>query len=197
MKKLTLLFALAFAGFSQTALAQEAPRAELFGGYSYLRVRPGDGIDSIGAHGFTASIAGNVTRNFGLVAEFSRHSKSESINFSDLLNQPGLGTFGARVRAHTYLFGPRVTLRTGNLEPFAHALFGAANGRAEASGIGLAERESGTAFTYALGGGLDLKVHDNFAIRLGQLDYLRTRVSGEGLNSTRYSVGIVIRMGSR
>jgi hypothetical protein len=93
--------------------------------------------------------------------------------------------------------GPRVTLRTGNLEPFAHALFGAANGRAEASGIGLAEGESGTAFTYALGGGLDLKVHDNFAIRLGQLDYLRTRVSGEGLNSARYSVGIVIRTGSR
>lgn len=197
MKRLILFAVVVLAGLPHSARSQDAPKAELFGGYSYLRVQPDDGIDGIGASGFTASLAGNLTRSIGLVAEFSRHSKSDSINLSDLLNQPGLGTFKARVRATTFLFGPRFTLRTGNLEPFAHALFGSANGRVEASGVGLSERESGTAFTFALGGGLDLKVHDNFAIRLGQVDYLRTKASDLGLNSVRYSAGIVIRMGTR
>jgi len=76
-------------------------------------------------------------------------------------------------------------------------LFGAARGSLEVSTPGFSEEGSGYAFAYALGGGLDIKVNDNFAIRLAQLDYLGARVGGEGLNSLRYSVGIVIRFGKR
>ncbi len=68
---------------------------------------------------------------------------------------------------------------------------------AEASTIGVTEQASGYAFAYALGGGVNVKVHDNFAIRIAQLDYLQARVDGEGINSLRYSVGVVIRLGKR
>jgi opacity protein-like surface antigen len=196
-----ILFALfvvvALIGGSQFARAQDAPKAELFGGYSYLRVNPGGRVDGLGAHGFTTSLAGNLGRSLGFVAEFSRHSKSRSLNFSDLLDEPGLGAFRAKVRANTLLFGPRLTLRTGSLEPFTHALLGIADGRAEASGAGIAQRASGQAFTVALGGGLDLKVSKRLALRLGQVDYLRSRTSDLGLNSVRYATGLVIRMGTR
>src|SRR5262245_29526199 len=117
MKKLFCLTALLATCLPLSTKAQEAPKAELFGGYSYLRVHPGEGGDNIGAHGFNTSLAGNVTRNFGLVAEFSRFTKSESFNLGDLFNQPGLGTAGAKARVSTYLFGPRLTLRTGSAEP--------------------------------------------------------------------------------
>jgi len=195
MKKLSLLTLLLVLCLPLASLAQEAPRAELFGGYSYLRVNPGEGINSVSAHGFNTSIAGNVTKNIGIVGEFSRFTKSERI--SDLFNEPGPGAASAKATVSTYMFGPRFTLRTGNAEPFVHALVGGAHGSFEASAVGLSERGSGDAFTYALGGGLDIKVHDNFAIRLAQVDYLRTKVAGEGLNSLRYSVGIVVRFGNR
>ncbi len=197
MKKLFCLTSLLVICLPLSAMAQEAPKAELFGGYSYLRVHPGEGGDNIGAHGFNTSLAGNVTRNFGLVAEFSRFSKSESFNIGDLINQPGLGTAGAKARVSTYLFGPRFTLRTGSAEPFVHALFGGARGSLEASAAGLSQKISDDSFAYAIGAGLDIKVHDNFAIRLGQVDYLRTKIADERLNNLRYSVGFVIRLGNR
>ena len=86
---------------------------------------------------------------------------------------------------------------TGKAEPFFHALFGAARGSAEASTIGGTDSGAGYAFAYALGGGVDIKAHNNFAMRIAQQGYLQARVRGEGLNGLRYSVGVVIRMGNR
>jgi len=182
---------------SWSALAQEAPKAEMFGGYSYLRVNPGGRGDNISAHGFNTSLAGNVTKSLGLVGEFSRFTQSESLNLGDLFNEPGLGTANVKARVSTYLFGPRLTLRTGSAEPFVHALVGGARNSFESSVAGFSGKFSDNGFAYAVGGGLDVKLHNNFAIRLGQLDYLRTKVAGEGLNSLRYSVGVVIRFGAR
>lgn len=196
MKKLSLLTLLLVLCLPLAALAQEeAPKVEMFGGYSYLRVNPGGGIDGISSHGFNTSLAGNITRNIGIVGEFSRFTKS--INISDVLDEPIFGTFEARARVSTFMFGPRFTLRGGNAEPFVHALFGGAHGKFEASAAGLSESVSGVAFAYALGGGLDIKAHDNFAIRIAQLDYIQARVAGERLNNLRYSAGVVIRFGKR
>jgi hypothetical protein len=48
MKKLPLLALLMVLSLPLIASAQEeAPRAEIFGGYSFLQVRPGDGVDSV------------------------------------------------------------------------------------------------------------------------------------------------------
>ena len=40
-------------------------------------------------------------------------------------------------------------------------------------------------------------MHNNFAIRLGQVDYLGARAGGEGFDNFRFSVGVVIRLGNR
>jgi opacity protein-like surface antigen len=87
------------------------------------------------------------------------------------------------------LFGPRFTSRPGRVEGFVHALLGGAR----ASGGG----DSDTSFTYALGGGLDIKASDRVAIRIVQLDYLRTHFSDNWQNNFRYSTGLVFRLGKK
>jgi opacity protein-like surface antigen len=52
---------------------------------------------------------------------------------------------------------------------------------------------STTDFTWAAGGGVDANLSRNFAIRLGQADFLQTRVSGSSQNNFRYSTGIVLK----
>jgi opacity protein-like surface antigen len=198
MKKMSFLASLVVLCLPLAASAQEvAPRVEISGGYSFLRLNAsanitGDTVDeSLGTHGFNVSFAGNFTRHVGLVSEFSQTTRSES--FSD----PVLGAFSGDIKISTLLFGPRVTLHRGKAEPFVHALFGAARASAELSTPGLVESGAGYAFAYALGGGLDVKVHNNFAIRVAQLDFLQARAGGESLNNFRFSVGVTIRLGNR
>jgi opacity protein-like surface antigen len=197
MKKLSFLALLVVLCSPLAALAQEeAPRVEISGGYSFLRLGLGQDLSGIpGAdgdlHGYNVSFAGNFARHVGIVSEFSRYTRSESAAL------PTVGTFNANASVSTLLFGPRVTLHRGRVEPFVHALFGAARASVDATGPGLLGDEVGYAFAYALGGGVDIKAHKNFAIRIGQVDYLAARAGGEGLNNFRFSVGVVIRLGNR
>jgi len=192
MKKLLLLALLMVLSLPLMASAQEgAPRVEIFGGYALLRISSPEpalpGLESATGHGFSLSASGNITKSFGVVGEFSRYSKSDAL---------GKIAPGSNVDANvqTYLFGPRFTVRTGKAEPYFHFLIGSARGSVETSG----DSQSGYAFAYVLGGGLDVKVHHNFAIRLGQLDFLQARVHDiGGVNCLRYSVGVVIRLGNR
>ena len=56
-----------------SAMAQEYPKAEVFGGYSYFRADGGGNL-----HGWNASVGGNLNSWFGLVADFSGHYDSRS-----------------------------------------------------------------------------------------------------------------------
>ncbi len=172
--------------------AQEVtPKVEIFGGYSFLRADTGDtGLNDIHAHGFNTSLAGNITKNIGVVGEFSRFTLSETFT------TPITGTVNLDSSILTYLFGPRVTLHRGKVEPFVHALFGGARENDRISG-GIVDESTDSGFAFALGGGLDVKVHDNFAIRVAQVDYLGDRLGNETGNNFRYSVGIVVRLGKR
>ncbi|MGH9752637.1 MAG: outer membrane beta-barrel protein [Blastocatellia bacterium] len=193
MKKLSLLAALLILCLPLAASAQdEAPKIEIFGGYSYRRFDSGDGFGSVSFHGFNTSLAGNITKHIGIVGEFSRFNKKLAS-----INVPELGQFNVDVGLWTYLFGPRATLHRGKAEPFVHALFGGARASAGVSVPGFSEGGAVTGFASALGGGLDVKVSDNFAIRVAQLDYLGSRFEGELSGDFRYSVGIVIRLGKR
>jgi opacity protein-like surface antigen len=189
MKKSSILASLLVICLPLAASAQEeAPKVEIFGGYSYLRADSGNtGLDDVSMHGFNTSLAGNITKQIGIVGEFSRFTKSQS--FSD----PVIGQLTADLRVTTYLFGPRVTFLRGKADPFVHALFGGAHARAEISGA----PASDSGFAFALGGGLDVKVNDNFAIRVAQVDYLGDKVADEMGNNFRFSVGVVIRLGKR
>jgi opacity protein-like surface antigen len=204
MKKLSFLALLVVLCLPLAVSAQEAaPKVEIFGGYSFLRLNldavPGSAdvganLGNLDTHGFNVSFAGNPARHIGIVSEFSQYTKSETFN---VLGSPIADGVNVKFRVLTLLFGPRVTLHRGKVEPFVHALFGGARASAEAAALGLSQEDVGYAFAYALGGGLDVKVHNNIAIRLGQVDYLGARAGGEGLNNFRYSVGVVIRLGNR
>jgi len=146
-KKSLLLAMLAAAFLSFTAMAQEAtPKAEVFGGYSYLRFRSeGEGING---HGFNFSVAGNFNKHVGLVAEVGRQSASERVNLRDLFGDPSFPNTSveAEARLVTYLFGPRFSARSDKITAFAHTLFGGARGSGEATAARRRRRESPARF---------------------------------------------------
>jgi hypothetical protein len=167
------------------ATAQEYPRVEAFGGYSYFRANP----EGYNLNGWNASVAGNITPWFGIVGDFSGHYGSPK-------------EFGFRIpyvgiNSHTFMAGPKLSARLGAVTPFAHFLIGAA--RASTGSLGLSV--SDTALAAAVGGGVDIKVNSWLAIRAAQADYLMTRFRTfpedvfsrfeQRQNNFRFSAGIV------
>ena len=198
-----VVLCLPLAAFAQAA-NEEVPKFEISGGYSLVN----GGGDT--AHGFNASFAGNVTRRIGIVGEFNRYTESETINvpnlpaFADgitglppLPPLPNLGPVNIKASLSTFLFGPRLTLIRGRAEPFVHGLLGVARFSSDISSPVITGSGDDNAFAFALGGGVDVKVHKHFAIRVAQLDYLGARGNGGKFNSFRYSAGVVLRLGNR
>jgi opacity protein-like surface antigen len=162
-----------------SAAAQDYPKAEVFGGYSYLHVNVlGTGF---GFNGASGSIAVNPNHWFGIVGDFGGYHN---------------GDFGVSTTAVTYLFGPKFAYRKNErVTPYFHVLFGGAHVSANFAGAGGSE----SAFAMALGGGADVKVHPHVAIRLIQVDYLLTKFNdgdNNRQNNVRISAGIVFRWGS-
>jgi opacity protein-like surface antigen len=159
-----------------SAVAQDYPKGEAAGNYTYIRINPGSGVSHIDCHGGGGSGAYSLNNYLGVVGEFSG------------CKWTGIG--GASVHTFTYLFGPRVTYRGyGRLEPFGEALFGGAHIGGDASD---------NAFAMALGGGVDYKWKRNVAIRFVQADYLYTKFgSNTHQNNFRLQAGIVYRFGGR
>src|SRR5262245_14293344 len=188
MKKLLFLASLMVLCLPLAASAQEvAPKVEIFGGYSFLRVDlgaiptdivpSGGSLGNLDTHGFNVSFAGNPARHFGIISEVSQYTKTESFN---ILGSPLPGGVNVKFRVLTLLFGPRVTLHRGKVEPFVHGLFGAARATAEAPDLGVSAGDPAYAFAYALGGGFAAKVQNDPAFRLGQADYLGAGPTGHG-----------------
>jgi opacity protein-like surface antigen len=198
-RKKSLLLAVFVAAFlSFTAKAQETtPKAEVFGGYSYLQFRSGG--EGINGHGFNLSVAGNFNKHIGLVAEVGRQSASEPVNLQDLFGDPSFPntTVEAKARLVTYLFGPRFSARSDKVTAFAHSLIGGARGSGEATAAGVSGSISDTGFALALGGGLDVNAGKHIAFRIGQVDYLLTKAFGGTRHNFRYSAGLVFRLGSK
>ena len=168
--------------FGATAHAQDTPKVDIFAGYSYLRLNPRTaGVSSFNLNGGSASIAYNAKSWLSGVADFGGYSNG------NILNTGINGTLS------TYLFGPRVSYRHfGRITPFGEVLFGVAH----ASSAGTSGSDNALAMT--LGGGLDYKLSDRFAIRPVKVDYLMTRFSESGTsnqtqNNLRVSTGIVFR----
>ena len=179
MRKVLFTALLAVLLLAGTAAAQEVtPKAELFGGYSFA----GGNF-----HGWHASVAGNVNRWFGLAADFTGHYGGG----------PDEDGFDERERIYGYHFGPRFSARGKRLTPFAHALFGGSSLKTRLTGFGQRFEFSDTAFSFILGGGLDIKVHDRVSIRAFQLDYQRARFFGGIESRGRLAFGLVLRLGKK
>jgi hypothetical protein len=97
----------------------------------------------------------------------------------------GLGANPAVPRTTTVLFGPRVTVGGLGLKAFVHGLVG---GQHSANNNGI----SGGAFTYAIGGGVDVPVAPMLKWRFA-IDRLSapTRSSGSGTEA-RFSTGLAL-----
>jgi opacity protein-like surface antigen len=173
MRRLALLCGalLLFAGI---ASAQDSPKVEVFGGYSYLRINPGSGAPGYNFNGGSGSIAYNFTPMLGVVADFGGYHWSNG---------------GVDATAVSYLFGPKIALRHGPITPFAQVLLGGAH----ASGSGFGGSASENAFSMTAGGGLDWNATQHIGIRLIQAEYLMTRFSSETQNNARISTGVVFR----
>ena len=205
MRKLcvTAFLAMLCAG---SAWAQNVPKAEIFGGYTYSRVERGTGLSGINLNGWNAGVTGNVNSWLGIIADFNGH----------------YGTLAATsMNRHSFLFGPRLTYRGNDkVSPFVHFLFGGvrANHGITPPGPILPQLPpaSETAFGVVLGGGVDYNVSNHVAIRIVQADYVLTRFAeSSGIvciqsittpcpttqtgtqNNVRLSFGVVWRIGSR
>lgn len=163
--------------FSFSAMGQDTPKVELFGGYSYA---------GTGSNGFDASVAANINDWFGLVADVGgQYTRLDDQEFTE------------KIRSHSFLFGPRFSVRRKRAVPFAHALFGVSKLKTETNEFGPLLSFRDTSFAMALGGGVDVKVNDRVAIRVVQIDYLRTNFFGGSQNKGRISAGIVLRFGKK
>jgi hypothetical protein len=178
MRRIWIVFMMAI--FCCAALAQEAPRAEVFGGYQYFRGSTGiNGVDNFNLNGWNASASGYLNDYFGVKADFAGS-----------YGTPSMAGIGIKTRLHTYMFGPVLRYTNASkITPFAHALFG--GGHISGSALGVSASESD--FAWAAGGGADVSVNKRFGVRVAQLDFLQTRVAGNSQNNFRYSAGIVLK----
>ncbi len=103
--------------------------------------------------------------------------------------QYGYGTSSEIPRTTTVMFGPRVTLKVLRIGLFAHGLGGLAHSSNSSSS---AAPVSGTAFSYALGGGIDLPIFPYFALRFAG-DRISSTASPEEGTKARFSTGLVFR----
>jgi hypothetical protein len=155
-------------------MAQDTPKAEVFGGYQYLHL--GGDFTGINANGWDASITGNITKHFGITGDFSGAYKTVS---------------GVSGHLYTYGGGPVIAYDFGGkVNPFAHAIFGGFTLNAGFGGTSA----STNGFAMKIGGGVDVEVNRTVAIRLAQLDwnYYHAQGTSESKNVS-FAAGIVLR----
>ena len=124
MRKVVLLIAL-LGLFSLLTVAQETPKAEVFGGYQFTHTNIiGTGLNF---NGWNASVTGNVNKWFGVAGDFSGNYHSET---------------GGSLKVYSYTFGPVISLNHGGkLNPFVHALFGGAHANLSVNGAGSGQHQ--------------------------------------------------------
>jgi hypothetical protein len=163
--------------------AQEVPAVELFGGYSYNRIKPDFLAEWANTNGWHANVA--VNKGFiAFVADFSGHyGKSAGTNLS----------------MTSSLFGVRFARRGKNITWFVQSMYGfsAISADGDIFGPEIGRFDQGFAFSPG-GGGIDVKLGEKIAIRLFQYDLISTNLGrGGGQLHSRASTGIVIRLGRR
>ena len=187
-----VMFAVVLVVCGVSAKAQSGyPKAEIFGGYSYLNVEGEDtlGVDRQSLHGVGFSLAGNLSKRIGITGDFSYNVK----------NNIEVGPFNVDLNAFYFLFGPRFSWRSDSkATPFVHALAGGVRSKTHLTGFG-AQRE--TDFAMGFGGGLDVKVNKTIAIRAFQADYLPTRIDApfgdkKWAHHFRAQAGVVFNFGA-
>lgn len=193
MGRCVLLAAIVAAPSGVPAHAQQYPRWEFFGGFSYANVDLGP----------QAGLFLPTDRNyygFDLAVSFNPH-KNIRLLLLDLGIQQGGSTstsppFHTDVLTSQALFGPQFTVRACKATGLAHALIGVTNTRLVETlpgGFGTVDAVRRTNLAFGFGGGLDVNWNQLVAVRVFQADYVPTHLSGTWENHFRVSTGVVFR----
>jgi len=159
-----------------TVRAQDVPRVEVSGGYSFLDANLGSQTFHLNGGGVSATE--NLNSWFGGKLEFNAYAGTVS---------------GTSVTAQTITYGPVFTYRKfDRVTPYADFQLGAMHGGAGYLGIS----RSAWHFAVVGGGGADININSTAAIRV-QANYLMSRFLSLRQDNIQISTGIVFRFGSR
>jgi opacity protein-like surface antigen len=207
---------------AKTAFSQEEPsKVDFYGVYSYLRFNPTlPGVQSHNLNGGGGGATFFLGKYFGVKGELMGYETAIwAATFpSRLVATPPVvtphgptaivpaGTYSARANMFTYLFGPVVRIPMKKATVFGETLFGGSNTNGygnleraiDAGGGTLSVSGSQHPFSMAVGGGLDINLSDNVAIRVAEFDYFLTRytnsiTSTNNQNNFRFLFGIVFQ----
>jgi opacity protein-like surface antigen len=181
----SIALSLGVLGLAGPAFAQNAPKAEISGGYQYFQAKQkGDSDSEKFKKGWYGDLAGNVNRTVGLV--FSVGSNSKTI-------EDGSDSFDITV--HQFLGGVRVSGRNNPMAvPFGQVLVGAMRLKGTQGTFSATENDLGV----LAGGGVNLMPKGNVGVRIG-LDYTHIKaksggdlLDGQAINGFRFVAGIVL-----
>src|SRR5215470_3852718 len=198
------LLALALLCTAVSLKAQESPRFEVFGSYSYGQINPGGRLvaqtNPEGKHfGLSGWHAGGQTRiykDIGIVVDFSGYAGTSDVELA-----------AEHSRYYSYLTGPQFNFRKlGHSNLFVHGLVGAARDRVYLKTGNPIDDQHVTRFAGAFGGGVDVGLTKHVAIRAVEADYVLNSFSnisnlGQSIaahqSNVRVSAGIVFRFSGR
>jgi hypothetical protein len=184
--------------------AQENPRFEVFGGYSYGQLNPGGRLVAqtnpegkhFGLSGWHAAVQTRVYKNLGFVVDLTGYAGTSDVELA-----------AEHSRYNSYLAGPQYNFRKlGNLNLFAHGLVGVARDRVYLKTGNPLDDQNVTRFAGAFGGGVDVGLTKHVAIRAIEADYILNsfpnldssgQIIGAHQANARVSAGIVFRFGGR
>jgi opacity protein-like surface antigen len=180
--------------------AQDYPKLEIFGGYSFLHADTGNtGIPNQVPEGFAADATYYFFRFLGGTAEFQYHKKDYGDGIPN--NSENCLTICGTVSFYNFHAGPRFKARIGKVEPFAEALLGVTHGNFDPNG-GLVPDPSDNVFSTKIGAGLDYVLTRHWAVRFAEADFYYTKFKPTGSfdpngqdhqNNFTLSTGIVYR----
>jgi hypothetical protein len=200
-----------------TAFAQDTPRWEVSGDYSYMQFNPTlSGLQSRAFNGGGGGIQYNFGKYFAVKGDFQGYG-STHVTFTTTGPVvtphgviPGGKTFSSNGNMFTYLFGPAVGVHASKIYVYgeyllggsASNLYGNLSQSIDAGGGTITVVGSQHPFTQALGGGLDVNLNKHFALRLAQMDWVLTRYTNpindtNNQHSFRYLGGVVFTFGAQ
>ena len=161
------------------------PKAELFGGFSYVRIDADEG-ENRNLYGWNGAASFSVDRTYGFTIDASGHYQDNVFQDS---------------RVYSILAGPRFTSRNDDVTTFAHILFGGTHHYHRFKSLTSRFTTEGNAFVVAVGGGFDVNVTPHFGVRVIQAEYALTKFgdapSGKALqHNARVGIGVVFRLGN-
>lgn len=178
MRRFILLFLLVSLSCS-LAVGQEYSRSEAFGGFQYLNF-DAFGIQRVNLLGWDGQYTYYFHKNVGITADVG-----------GAYGNPNVGGFTNKIRTYSYNFGPTLRMSPSNTTPFIHALFGMSNTDVDSGAL------HGNWFSFALGGGFDVGVSRNLAVRTFQFDYMHTgydyALGNKSQSHVRLATGVVFK----